>query len=90
MKLKIGQWVLSPLPIASSVSSCILQGENKLEERMTSNTYVFMFQVAEGLYAHTELVNPESSHFSGTLQARAVCDLGGKAEVMESEPLTPT
>lgn len=57
---------------------------------MTSNTYVFMFQVAEGLYAHTELVNPESSHFSGTLQARAVCDLGGKAEVMESEPLTPT
>lgn len=90
MKLKISQWVLSPLPTASSASSCILQGESKLEERMTSNTYVFMFQVAEGLYAYTELVNPESSHFSGILQARAVCDLGGKAEVMGPEPLTPT
>lgn len=91
MKLRIGQWVFSPLPSASSVSSCILQGENKLEERMTRITYVFfMFHIAEGIHAHSEQASPESSHLSGTSQARAVCDLRGKAEAMKPEPLTPT
>lgn len=58
---------------------------------MTRITYVFfMFHVAEGIHAHSEQASPESSHLSGTLQARAVCDLRGKAEAMKPEPLTPT
>lgn len=89
MKLRTSQWVFSPLPSASCVSSCILQGEGKLEERMKRIIYVFFtFQVAEGLHVHTEQASPESIHFSGTSQVKTVCDLRAKAETTKSKPLT--
>lgn len=47
-----------------------------------------MFHVAEGLRAPPEQGSPESSHLSGSSQARSVCDLRGMAEAMKSEALT--